>query len=71
MGPDQRRYALGYLAGVVDAAHGIVSPEHGYPDDELHQRGRAHGRADYLRRVESLLTPREMPASEIPPRRML
>ena len=50
------RYGSGYHHGVCDEHAGITVPEAGYPDDPLWLRGMRHGRADYRRRVASLLT---------------
>jgi len=52
------RYGSGYWTGAADEHAGITMPERGYPDDPLWLRGMRHGRQDYRRRVESLLTDR-------------
>ena len=55
----EERYGAGYWTGVADEHARIREPEAGYPDDPLYLRGVAHGRADYRRRIESLLTRQE------------
>ncbi len=50
-----QEYAKGYTVGVADAYAGVVEPEAGHPDNPIWQRGYRHGKADYVRRVKSLL----------------